>query len=206
MGRQNRLRGSVFDKMYEVLLSQGRPVPEIREGPDRVEVTIRRRVLRPEVIDFLAKADQSFELTQREKITLGLLVQKESLTAKELAETLELASSDLVPAWMGRLQKLNIVQQTGRTKGTRYFIDPALLRHMDFSLVTSLVRIEPHRLDALVLEDLLRYPRSSIGEIHNRIGMEIKRRQVKMALDRLVERNQIQFQGEKRGRKYWAIS
>ena len=51
--------GSGFDRIYEVLLSQGRPVPELREGPDRVEVTVRRRVMKPEVIDFLAKADQS---------------------------------------------------------------------------------------------------------------------------------------------------
>jgi ATP-dependent DNA helicase RecG len=197
--------GSGFDKVYEVLLSQGRPVPTLREGPDRVEVTICRRVLKPEVIDFLAKADQAFELTQREKITLGLLAQQEAWTAKELAETLELTRSDLVAVWMGRLQKLNIVQQTGRTKGTRYFVDSHLLRHMDFSLVTSLVRIEPHRLDALVFEDLLRYPKSSIGEIHDRIGSEIKRRQVKLAIDRLVKQGKITFQGEKRGRKYWAF-
>ena len=35
--------GSGFDRLYEVLLSQGRPAPELHEGPDRVEVTIRRR-------------------------------------------------------------------------------------------------------------------------------------------------------------------
>jgi len=75
---------------------------------------------------------------------------------------------------------------------------------MDFSLVTSLVRIEPHRLEALIQEDLLRYPKSSIGEIHERIGSEIKRRQVKMAIDRLVKQEKIAYQGEKRGRKYWA--
>ena len=63
--------GSGFDRLYEVLLSQGRPAPELREGPDRVEVTIRRRILRPEVIDFMTKADQAFQLTQRERITWG---------------------------------------------------------------------------------------------------------------------------------------
>ena len=50
--------GSRYDKLYEVLLSQGRPIPEVREGPDRVEVTVRRRVLKPEVIDFITRADQ----------------------------------------------------------------------------------------------------------------------------------------------------
>lgn len=36
--------GSGFDKIFEVLLSQGRPAPELIELHDRVEVTVRRRV------------------------------------------------------------------------------------------------------------------------------------------------------------------
>jgi ATP-dependent DNA helicase RecG len=194
--------GSGFDKVYEVLLSQGRPVPELREGPDRVEVSVRRRVLKPEVIDFLAKADQTFELTQREKITLGLLAQHEALTSKALAETLELASADLMTAWMGRLQRLNIVQQTGRTKGTRYFVDPMLLKKMDFSTVTTLTRIEPYRLRALILEDLARHPESAVGEIHQRIGQEIPVSQVRRAMKGLVDNESIVYQGEKRWRRY----
>jgi ATP-dependent DNA helicase RecG len=67
--------GSGFDLLYEVLTSQGRPLPVVHEGPDRVEVTIPRRVIKPEVIDFLAKADETFQLKQRERITLGILVQ-----------------------------------------------------------------------------------------------------------------------------------
>ena len=42
---------------------------------------------------------------------------------------------------------------------------------------------EPHRLAALVLEDLQRYPESAIGDIHRRIGGEIHPKQVKRALD-----------------------
>jgi ATP-dependent DNA helicase RecG len=34
--------GSGFDKIYEVLLSQGRPAPELIESQDRVQVTVRR--------------------------------------------------------------------------------------------------------------------------------------------------------------------
>jgi ATP-dependent DNA helicase RecG len=50
-----------------------------------VQVTVRRRILKPEVIDFIAKADQTFQLTQRERIALGLLAQHDALTARELA-------------------------------------------------------------------------------------------------------------------------
>jgi len=195
--------GSGYDKIYEVLLSQGRSVPELREGPDRVEVTIRRRVLKPEVIDFITKADKTFQLTQRERITLGLLAQHEALTARELADCLNLGHTGALTSWMGRLQELNLVQQSGRTRATRYFIEPTLLRRMDFSGQTTLKRIEPHRLRALVVEDLKRYPGSAIGDIHRRIGTEINRRRIKRAIDGLVNDKVVHYKGEKRGRRYW---
>jgi ATP-dependent DNA helicase RecG len=194
--------GSGYDKLYEVLLSQGRPLPELREGPDRVEVTVRRRVVKPEIIDFLTKADQTFHLTQRERITLGLLAQHDSLTAHDLAAYLELGHAEALAPWMGHLQERGLVKQVGRTRATRYYVDPNLLRRMDFSQPTTLSRIEPHRLEALIIEDLRRYPGSAIGDVHNRIGSEINRRRIKRALDVLVMAGEVHYEGEKRGRRY----
>jgi ATP-dependent DNA helicase RecG len=197
--------GSGFDRLYEVLLSQGRPAPELREGPDRVEVTIRRRILRPEVIDFMTKADQVFQLTQRERITLGLLAQHDTLTARELVKSLTLPGTDALGSWMGRLQRLGVVRQSGRTSGARHFIAPKLLRDLEFTAVTTLRRIEPHRLRALILEDLQRYPSSALGDIHRRIGEEISKWRIKRALDGLAGEEKVRYSGEKRGRRYWAV-
>ena len=86
--------GSGFDLMYEIMLTHGRHVPELREGPDRVEVLIRRRILKAEVIDLIAKADAAFQLSQRERICFGLIAQHDSETARELARVLELPSVD----------------------------------------------------------------------------------------------------------------
>lgn len=194
--------GSGYDRMYEILLSQGRPLPELREGSDRVAVTVYRRVIRPEVVDFLAKADQAFQLSQRERIVLGLILQTEAVTARDLAGILELSGTAQIGSWMGRLQQFGIVRQTGKTKGTRYYVDPKLLRDMDFSAVTTLSRIEPHRLEALVTEDLRRYPGSAIGQINQRIGSEIDRHYIKRVLNQLVDRGIVEGIGEKRGRKY----
>jgi ATP-dependent DNA helicase RecG len=196
--------GSGFDRLYEVLLSQGRPAPELHEGPDRVEVTIRRRILRPEVIDFMTRADQVFQLTQRERITLGLLAQHDALTARELAKALTLPGVDTLGSWMGRLQQLGVVRQSGRTTGVRYFIEPKLLRDLEFTAATTLRRIEPHRLRALILEDLGRYPDSAIGEIHQRIGEEIDRNQLRTALRSLALSSKVVGRGEKRWRRYSA--
>lgn len=196
--------GSGFDKMFEVLLSQGRPMPELIESHDSVKVTVRRRILKPEVIDFIARADQTYQLTQRERIALGLLAQHDALTARELAEALELSSIEALQAWLKRLLDWHLVQSTGRTKATRYFVDPVLLRSLNFNGETTLKRIEPHRLAALVLEDLQRYPRSAISEIHQRVGGEIHPKQVKRAIDHLIARGDVRFEGSNRWRRYSA--
>lgn len=198
--------GSGFDKIFEVLLSQGRPAPELIETHDRVQVTVRRRILRPEVIDFIAKADQIYQLTQRERIAVGLLVQHDALTARELADTLELPSVEALQPWLKRLLHWHLVQSAGRTKATRYFVDPGLLRSLKFIGETTLKRIEPHRLAALVLEDLQRYPESAISDIHRRIGGEIHPKQVKRALEELIERGAVRFEGNNRWRRYRAMS
>ena len=194
--------GSGFDKIYEVLLSQGRPAPELIETHDRVQVTVRRRILKPEVIDFLAKADQTYQLTQRERIALGLLAQHEALTARELAALLELPSVDALQPWLNRLLDWNIVKSAGRTQATRYFIDPMLLSGLDFSSATTLKRIEPHRLSALILEDVGRYPETKIGDIHKRVGLEIPRSRIRRTIEQLVKDCKLLSKGVKSGTRY----
>jgi ATP-dependent DNA helicase RecG len=198
--------GSGFDKIFEVLLSQGRPAPELIETHDRVQVTVHRRIIKPEVIDFIARADHTYQLTQRERIALGLLAQHDSLTARELATTLELSSVEALQPWLKRLLNWKLLQSAGRTQATRYFVEPNLLRNLNFTGETTLKRIEPHRLLALVLEDLQRYPKSAISEVHRRIGAEIQSKQIKRAIDELISRGNVRFEGDKRWRRYWAKS
>lgn len=198
--------GSGIDKIFEVLLSQGRPAPELMETHDRVQVTVFRRIVKPEVIDFIAKVDKSYQLTQRERITLGMLAQQEALTARELISSLELQSTDALQPWLKRLLGWELVQSAGRTQSKRYFVDPVLLRNLDFVSGTTLKRIEPHRLMALVLEDLQRYPESAISDVHQRIGSEIHVKQVKRALEELIKSGDVRFEGSNRWRRYWGRS
>ena len=194
--------GSGFDLIYDRLLSQGRPAPVPEEGADWVKVTIQRRIVKPEVMRLMAEADDRFQLTQRERITLGALAQTEGMTARELAAALETEGADALVPWLGRLPGLGLVQSAGRTKGTRYFIDPALLRDSGLKLATSLKRIEPHRLVELVREDLRRYPRSRIGEISARVGVEVNRSQLKRALGELVHMGVVSMEGQRAAARY----
>ena len=194
--------GSGFDLMYERLLASGRGAPTPSEGPDSVHVVVPRRILHPGVIWFLGEADRKFSLSQREKIALGLLAPTEGLSAVELAERLELNSPPEVGRWLERLINLGLVQQAGRTKATRYFVPPDLLKASGLDHQTTLKRVSPHRLRALVLEDLERYPDSAISDIHRRIGSEIAQRTIKRALDQLTLGDRVKPSGENRGRTY----
>lgn len=198
--------GTGFDLMYDVQLSQGRPVPVPREGPDSVCVTVVRRVQRPGVVQLMSDADARFQLRQRERITLGLLAASDGLTARELTVQLELSNADeLRGVWLGRLLDLGLVQQTGKTQATRYFVDPRLLKGAGLDDRTTLKRMPPHRLRALVLEDLSLYPGSSSGDVNRRVGPEVPYRSLKRALDELIKAGKVRHEGQGKGRRYWSV-
>lgn len=194
--------GSGFDLLFERLLASGRTVPSVREGTDSVHVTVPRRVIHPGVIRLIAEADQRFHLSARERIVLGLLAQTEGLSAAELAKRLELPDTASLRSWLARLPELGLVEHAGRTKATRYFVPPGLLRDAGLDTLTTLKRMQPHRLRALILEDLGRFPDSGRTDIHRRIGPEIHPKTLARAIDALVEAGEVRATGERRWRTY----
>jgi restriction endonuclease S subunit len=194
--------GSGFDRMYEVLLTSGRPIPEVQQGDDRVVVTVRKQITRTAIVDFMVKADQSLPLSQKELITLGLLAQHEALTAIDLVKTLELSRAEDLKHWIGRLKDWGVVNTRGKTKATEYFVEPQVLRTLEFQGGTTLKGIERHRLRELILRDLEIYRRASISQIHERIGKEIPRRKVRRELAQLVGAGEIGSHGARRGAVY----
>ncbi len=194
--------GSGFDLMYDRLLTSGRAAPRVVEGVDSVHVVVPRRVVHPGVIRLIADADQRHHLTQRERITLGTLGQSEGMSAAELTAALELPEPVALRPWIARLVDLGLVAQAGRTRATRYFVDPALVRDAGLAGQTTLKRIEPHRLRALIVEDVGRYPGSSASEIHQRVGPEIPDRTFRRALKETLSGGRIAATGDRRWRRY----
>jgi ATP-dependent DNA helicase RecG len=92
--------------------------------------------------------------------------------------------------------------RTARAKATEYYIDPDVLRKLEFEGATTLRGIEKHRLRALILQDLEIYRRVSIGDMHARIGLEIPLRKLRRELTRLVEEGEISREGMKRWTTY----
>jgi ATP-dependent DNA helicase RecG len=193
--------GSGYDKVYEILLGNGKQIPEVVEGDDRVIVTIKKQIVSNKVLKLMDKASKELQLRQKELITLGMIAQNEGISALDLAKELNVKKPNGLQYWLGSLTDKNVVLSKGKTKGTFYFVNPEFLRDANFVEKTNLKRIEPHRLKALILEDLKNYPNSSISEINKRIGIEIKTRTLKSKLDELIEEKLIIKEGEKR----WTI-
>jgi ATP-dependent DNA helicase RecG len=194
--------GSGYDRIYEVLLSTGKPLPEVQEGNDRVVVTVYKRIIDPAILDFIGKADETFLMSQKERIALGLLAQHEALTTIEFCNLLELRQRDELGHWLGRLIKWDLVKTRGRTKGTAYYVEPDLLRKLNFKGATTLKGIEEHRLHELILRDLEIYRDCSSSEIHARVGNEIPARKIRCALETLVKGGVIGRKGAKRWTRY----
>lgn len=182
--------GTGFDKIYEVLLSQGRKPPVPTEGTDFVMVCVERRLMNPRVIRLLSTVNAGHELTQREKICLGLLGLGDGMTAKELCAALELETAEALRPWIGRSMDRGLIKSSGKTTALRYFVAPELFNGSPIAK-TTLRRIEPHRLEALIEEDLKRYPQSALAKVHERTCPEIPVRAVKSALDRMKARGVV---------------
>jgi len=194
--------GSGFDLLYDRLLASGRTAPTVSEGIDSVHVVVWRRVVHPGVIRLIADADQRYQLTQRERIALGLLGQSEGMSAAELLTALELPDTSALRPWTSRLVELGLVHTIGRTRATRYFVEPALLREAGLDAQTTLKRIQPHRLRTLIIEDLERFPDSGRADIHRRIGPEINAKTITRALNDLIVEGVVTAKGERRWRTY----
>lgn len=190
--------GSGYDKVYELLLGNGKEVPSVFEGDDRVIVTVKKQIISNEVLRLMDKASKELLLRQRELITLGLIAQNDGVSAIELSTMLNVTKQNGLQNWLGRLLEFELILSKGKTKGTFYYVNPEFLRNSDFIEKTNLKRIEPHRLQELIYEDLKNYPKSSISEINKRIGEEIKQRTLKAKLDEMIENNLINKEGEKR--------
>ncbi len=195
--------GSGYDRIYETQLAQAKAPPVVREDDDSVTVRIERRILRRELLDFLARIEQQYQLTLRERIALGLVAQHESLTALEFSRQLQIeGEAARLRSWLGRLMDLGLVLNRGQTRATEYYVSPEALRSADFKGRTTLRAIEPHRLAELVRADLARFPDSSMSQIHARIGPEISRAKIDRCVGSLRAQGVVLMAGKKRWSRY----
>jgi ATP-dependent DNA helicase RecG len=194
--------GSGYDKMYEVLLSNGKQIPKVEEGDDYVKAIVGRRIISQEAIKVIRYALQVVELRQKQIICLGLIAQHESISAADLIKLLNLKNRDALSPWLDKLVDDGIVETSGRKKGKEYRVCSHILKESGYKGQTSLKRIEPYRLRELIIEDLKIYECASLRDIQQRIGDEISYQKLWKQLDNMIKEGILESTGKNRWTKY----
>lgn len=193
--------GSGYDKMYEVLLSNGKQIPIVEEGDDYVKAIVGRRIISQEAIKVIRYALQVTELRQKQIICLGLIAQHESLSA-DLIKLLNLKNRNELSPWLNRLVDESIVETSGRNRGKEYRVCSNILKESGYKGQTSLKRIEPYRIRELIIEDLKIYECTSLRDIQQRIGDEISYQKLWKQLDNMIKEGILESTGKNRWTKY----
>ena len=89
----------------------------------------------------------------------------------------------------------------GEKKGTAFIINPKLLSDSKLNIKPTLKTIEPHRLKALIVEDLQIHPRSKSSEIQERIH-DISIEEIRRILLSMEKAKTILSEGSKRYKVY----
>jgi ATP-dependent DNA helicase RecG len=194
--------GSGYDKVYEILLFNGKSEPIVEEWDDRVVVTVKKEILSKEVVRLMSRVNDEFQLNQKEIIALGIIAQSGAISSLDLSKKLSLRNTESLTYWLGKLLKNDIVLSKGKTKATEYYVNSELLKEVEFKGKTDLKKIESHRLEHLILEDLKIYGPCSISDVHERIGLEINQKKIKRQLDKMIVENKVVKEGERKGSKY----
>lgn len=196
--------GSGIDKMYQVLLSNAKHIPIPYQGDDFVKFTINKRISKTEIVSLINRANEEFLLNSKELISLGLIAQQNSISAIQFSNKLNLPNqTNVVTNWLGRLQELGLIISKGNTKAKEYLVNPEFLKKANFKGKTNLKRIEHHRLEELIYQDVKIYGPTPIRDIHIRIGEEITKNVIQKALKVMCVKGILESEGTLKGTKYF---
>ena len=193
--------GSGYDLIYEITGRDAKPFPVVYSDFNATTVIQYSKVLNEEavlLIDFIAK---NYQLLQKEYIVLGIVARHNKVPATQLIKELQLTEEERLASYVNKLLEKAILITRGVKKGTEYLLNPKLITSSKINIKPTLKTIEPHRLKALIIEDLERYPKSSIADISKRLPdvliVDLRKCIYKMATD-----GKLIYEGGKTYRKY----
>ena len=82
-------------------------------------------------------------------------------------------------------------------------MNPDFLKKANFKGKTNLKRIENHRLEELIYQDVKIYEPTPIRDIHIRIGKEISKNVIQKALKAMCLKGVLNSEGVLKGTKYF---
>ena len=194
--------GSGYDLIYEQLSRDAKPLPEVDDTGTSLRVTLRAQRPDADTLRLLDYLSTHYAFSQKETIVLGLIARHRRLSATALTQALQLRQEERTRSWLGQLIDKEIVLAQGATKGMYYTLNPSLYAAAQLDVRPTLRTLEPHRLRALIVEDVRTYPESASADIIRRIGPDVVPSVIERAVYDLVKTGELAPSGGRRNRRY----
>lgn len=196
--------GSGYDLIYEKLSADAKPFPIVESDYNKVTVSLESKIIDLEALRLTDYITQHFQLTQREKIVVGIIARHKKILSTELTHILQLSEQDRLRSWYSKLAERKILQTQGKGKGNAIILNPKLLSDSRLNIKPTLKTIEPHVLEQLLLTDLKTYPDSSISDIQKRIA-DVPQKELQKTMYGLVSKGELLIKGSKTYRTYLLV-
>ncbi|MDR2146761.1 MAG: putative DNA binding domain-containing protein [Tannerella sp.] len=193
--------GSGYDMIYEKLTVDAKELPVIDSDFNKVTVSLNSKIVDIDALNLITYILDHFQLSGREEIFVGIVARHKKILATELVKILQLPEEERLRSWYTRLREQQIIKTQGEKKGTAFIINPKLLSDSKLNIKPTLKTIEPHRLKALIVEDLRIHPRSKSSEIQERI-VDIRIEEIRRILKSMEKEGLISSEGYKYSKIY----
>jgi len=193
--------GSGYDLIYQLDVMDAKELPQIFSDFNFTKVVQTSKIVNEEILPVLDYVAQNYEISQKNLIALGLIAQHKKLLSTELDVLLQLSDNKRQRSYTDKLIELGIVVTRGIKKGNSFLVNPIIIANSKADIKTSLKTIEPHRLMALIEEDLRLHPNSMRREIHKRLP-DVDEKDLKKYLYEMVKSGKINAIGENKNRCY----
>lgn len=193
--------GSGYDLIYEILGRDVKKYPIIKSDFSTTSVQLLPQIEDRNVLLVMDFVLQSYPLRQREVLTLGVIARHQKILATRLSKMLQLPDDERLRSYTSVLLEEKIIQSRGAKKGTEFLISPAIISGAKINQRPTLKTVEPHVLEALLIEDLRAYHNSKISEIHARMS-EVMIEDLTKSIYRMVKDGKLQTEGGRKDRTY----
>jgi ATP-dependent DNA helicase RecG len=193
--------GSGYDLIYELNAMYTKELPVVYSDFNTTKVIQTSRIINEEMLPVLDYVTRHYEISQKNLIALGLVAANKKVLSTELTELLQLDDNKKMRSYVDDLVNVGIVITRGIKKGNEFLINPQVIANSKADIKTSLKTIEPHRLKALIEEDLKYHPNSLRREIQHRLP-DVTEKDLKKCLYEMVKEGILANEGGKTNRKY----
>jgi ATP-dependent DNA helicase RecG len=193
--------GSGYDLIYELNALDAKELPQINSDFNSTTVIQTSKIVNEEILPVLDYVSRNYNISQKNLIALGLITQSKKLLSTELNSLLQLDDNRKLRGYIDNLESMGIIITRGIKKGHTFLVNPTIIANAKANIITSLKTVEPHRLKALIEEDLRLHPMSFRREIQQRLP-DITEKDMKKYLYGLVKSGHVTIEGGKTFRRY----